>query len=320
MAFTSVKKMGEGRRANENNFIKRYVDVYKVISDAVVTDFASVKTADVGGGEAVPTLYVSTYPSDATLTVVAIDPRPIDDTFEIFEVFVTYEAPPAGGWFASPPSRPWVASVSSIEHTFVPQKAVNAGPAARNHFGAAVAVGGNVNPQYNTADEPWDSPVEDVRQILVLNLKKALLVAPTITNLRAYLGAVNLTAIQILGYSFNPRELKMTVYETGGKQVDTAGNDYYDVTWQLHVAPEDSQGNRDTWDLDILNVGWNQFDAGGDKVPCVSGKKRNERPTVPENLQNTGTQYAVGGGPLFLENRIKVEKEFSVFAFPGTWP
>ena len=154
---------------------------------------------------------------------------------------------------------------------------------------------------------------------MVIDLRKAQLLPPTIQNFREYQGAVNDASIQILGYVFQARELLMNVYSCSGKQIDPNGNDYYDVTYQLISAPVNNDGTRGNWDIDVVDAGWKQK-VGGKLIDCTVGKQLNERPVTPQLLNGQGVQKAVGAAPTYLQNRIKKEKDFSVFTFPGVYP
>ena len=318
MAITSVKEIGEGRGATERAHTKANTRVFRVISDAVITgDLAALKTAT-DGVTAIPTLYTSTYPNDATLTVSGVDVQPVDETYEIFEVRVSYEQEPVGGWWTSPTSREWVWSVTSMDQSYVPRTAKNVNPVDRWYNKAQQALGADVDPQVNSAGEYWQEPYQDTRQVLVISLKKAILVPPAISQLREYQGSVNDANIQILGETFQARELLMSTYESPGKSVDTNGNDYYNINYKLIVAPVNNDGTRGNWDVYLLDQGMNQ-DKDGKRLTC--GDKLNTRPVKPIKLDGKGIQLAdQDGAGVYLGNRIKKEKDFSIFTFPGTYP
>jgi len=275
-----------------------YTRIFIASYNADVTSEVTVAAASIGG-VTVPVVGEA-HDADARSLCTSVLPRPARPngggwTLRHWEVVCKYAVPSTTGWVLDPTSRPWVASVSSVDTQYIPDSALDSGGAA-------------ADPQVNAAGEIWDNPVMDVSKRMIIHLEKNVTTPPTLATVGVLSGSVNSASITILGKTFGVRELYMDSYHVGPEQEDTAGNDY-------HLTAFDLIYRADTWDHMLANVGWN-YKTGGVLVPFfIDG---NKEPEMPQRLAADGDDGRAA--PMnYLQRRIKTEQSWAALGFPVAW-
>ena len=275
MAFVQTVEQHEERRA---------------VDHAPVTDLSDVRTA-----AGIPAKGDG-YPGETWIIASEIDPRPTDEAYTQFVVFVRYAPEPPGGYFASPASRPWRAAVGGREKIYIPRDSKDGAGAAKD-------------PQINSALDQFQEAVTDTKDLSNIILEKDVSTAPTLSSIIQFRGSVNSAAITILGQLFAARTLRMSEYTVPFKQTDTvSGSDFYTKRFELQHDP-------DTWDRYIRDEGF--FEVVPPGVLARIFVNGNEIPERPQFLDGAGSSSATA---VYLQRRIKDEEDWSTLGLPSTWP
>lgn len=133
----------------------------------------------------------------------------------------------------------------------------------------------NGKPILNSANDFFDDPVLKDDQRLVAQITAKVAGVPTWIG--SYRGTVNASAIVIGGYPVAARCAMFKIRSISEPKIEQ-GQEYVEFVFSLHI-------NEDTWDVALIDRGWNEKDGKGGKTPIfVNG----ETPDAPQLLNGAG--------------------------------
>ena len=249
----------------------------------------TARTAD-DGSVAIPD-YGDGYPGDAAAKARNITARLETEDRLTYVVSVTYETPGAQGPGQEPETDP-LADDPKITWGFDSEEEV----AAKDKDGEAIK---------NSAKDSFDPPI----------VKRAYYPICTITRNEAtfdpadaddFVNSVNNAGITIAGLTAAARKALMLDIACGEKS-ERNGTTFYPITFLIRF-------DRNTWDRDILDQGYNYIDAGEKKRITIQGQPCD----TPQRLDGSGGIRAHAAADVFLTFRETDELDWSALNLPET--
>lgn len=265
--------------SNKITGLQNAVRVYYVFLDSprdnlsdVLADALAVGLPDVGDA------YIndSTY---GTLLLTSHDVNEIEKEKGFYSITCNYESNNLN--FALPTQRPWNISFSSRQIEYVPEQTLfNSGTVFPS--GQIKPVGINL-PIFNTAGFPFDPPITDVKNQVVITLQKNfsnITSIGTITDINDLMDRINTVNDDVVAVAgVTPDYFQFLIEDIQCKYTESNGESYYDTTFTIvydkeyHVQKILNAGfqdknakkitNKDGTDLQIP---W-PLDINGDALP-----------------------------------------------------
>jgi len=313
MAVSSITERGGRRwRGSNSRTSSNRTRVYLVKLDGVPTGPDEAMDADLGGGNAIPSLG-DAHPDYATAVCSDISAELENDADRtLWVVTCEYTTSDSNNSSDDPTDDPWEISwgaQNTREIVANTKTATNATPPTGAKSKGVVAGA----PIVNAAGDWFDPPIEEDRAILSLTLRKNKS-SYDVNEAAEYINTCNDDAITIAGYTAAKWTARLVEY-SGEERFDRGG--YWRVTYRILITEKATKdGNEIGWQREVINQGYNWADGSDNRYPIVLTEggelvkpwPLNDDGTYSETMATTDINYLIFGTIL--------EKSFSTLSLP----